>query len=392
MRNLPANEKETRMSPNSHVADGRTDPEQTGTAPQLQVPWDAVCAALPMAAVLYDAAGRSVWANRAARAAWGTDEAPSVAMLPAEQPAEQIPLLRSPSNGPSPVARALTGEVVRGERGVLVNAAGERTTVQLWAAPVYQGSTIIAAIVLWRPADDASAYADLEHSQAVTRRLVEMQEAERRRVARELHDEVGQALTAVKINLQALEQQNNDPLLAARLKDSRGRARAATGAQHLARPAAFAAGRPGLVPALRWYVDNQARRAGLTASFTATPADLRLAPPLETNCFRVAQEAITNVIRHAHATRLDVILDSTGHGVRLIVRDNGIGFNVAHALEQSMRGKSLGLSGLRERAALAGGRVDIFSKKGHGTEVRAWFPNEPDTTTGCEGSAPDRGA
>jgi len=315
-------------------------------------------------------------------------------MLPAEQPAEQIPLLRSPSNGPSPVARALTGEVVRGERGVLVNAAGERTTVQLWAAPVYQGSTIIAAIVLWRPADDASAYADLEHSQAVTRRLVEMQEAERRRVARKLHDEVGQALTAVKINLQALEQQNNDPLLAARLKDSIVVVeRALQQVRNISldlRPSLL--DDLGLVPALRWYVDNQARRAGLTASFTATPADLRLAPPLETNCFRVAQEAITNVIRHAHATRLDVILDSTGHGVRLIVRDNGIGFNVAHALEQSMRGKSLGLSGLRERAALAGGRVDIFSKKGHGTEVRAWFPNEPDTTTGCEGSAPDRGA
>ncbi len=148
----------------------------------------------------------------------------------------------------------------------------------------------------------------------------------------------------------------------------------------------------GLVPALRWYVDNQARRAGLTASFTATPADLRLAPHLETHCFRVAQEAITNVIRHAHATRVDVSLDSTNHGIRLIVRDNGVGFDVAHALEQSIRGKSMGLSGLRERAALAGGRVDIFSKKGRGTEVRAWFPNEPDTAVAGEGSAGDRGA
>ncbi|MEJ5199831.1 MAG: sensor histidine kinase, partial [Anaerolineae bacterium] len=237
-----------------------------------------------------------------------------------------------------------------------------------------------------------AAHTDLERSQAVSRRLVEMQEAERRRVARELHDEVGQALTAVKINLQALEHQNPDPLLAARLKDSIAVVeRALQQVRNIAldlRPSLL--DDLGLVPALRWYVDNQARRVGLAASFTATPADLRLPPHLETHCFRMAQEAITNVIRHAHATRMDVILNSTGHGVRLIVRDNGVGFNVARALEQSMRGKSMGLSSLRERAALAGGRVDIFSQKDRGTEVRAWFPNEPDAEE--KGSVEDPGA
>lgn len=379
------------MSLKSHAADGQTDAERTGAVPHPPVPWKVICAALPMAAVLYDVAGRPVWANAAARAALRTTPA---ADLPDAEPAEPLPAFRLLSNGSSPLARALAGETLCAGRGVLVNAAGERAAVQLWAAPVYQGDAIVAAFVLWHPADGASTYADLEYSQAISRRLVELQEAERRRVARELHDEVGQALTAIKINLQTLEQQNTDPLLAVRLKDSIAVVeRALQQVRNISldlRPSLL--DDLGLVPALRWYIDNQAQRAGLTARFTATPADLRLAPQLETNCFRVAQEAITNVIRHAHATHMDVILDATGHGVRLVVRDNGVGFNVTQALEQSLRGQSVGLSGLRERAALVGGRVDIFSKRGHGTEVRAWFPGEPDTTIGAEGAAPERGA
>ncbi|MGC8780434.1 MAG: histidine kinase [Anaerolineae bacterium] len=379
------------MSPEQPALVG---PKQPDPGEHLPVSWDAICASLPLAAAVFDAAGRPVWANAAATTMLGIDATAMSAALLAERLKGPLSFLDSLQTPRSPIARALAGESVRVERFVLTGADGERTAVWLWAAPVRRDDVVAAAIVLWQPADEPAARADPERSLATSRRLVEMQEAERRRVARELHDEVGQALTAVKINLQALEQQGAQPQLAGRLQDSIAVVeRALQQVRNISldlRPSLL--DDLGLVPALRWYVDSQARRAGLAARFTAMPADLRLAPHLETHCFRVAQEAITNVIRHAHATQMDVSLDSTGHGVRLIVRDNGVGFNVAQALEQSMHGKSMGLSGLRERAALIGGRVDIFSKKGHGTEVRAWFPAEPDAAAGEEEPALPQGA
>ena len=95
---------------------------------------------------------------------------------------------------------------------------------------------------------------------------------------------------------------------------------------------------------------------------------------IETECFRVAQEALTNVVRHAQAKTVTVELRKEAGQLHLRVRDDGIGFDVAAVREKAVRGASLGLLSMEERAALAGGGLEFKSAPGHGTEVHAWFP------------------
>jgi signal transduction histidine kinase len=130
----------------------------------------------------------------------------------------------------------------------------------------------------------------------------------------------------------------------------------------------------GLVSALRWYVDRQAQRTGVVAQFTADPLDARLPPELETTCFRVAQEALTNVARHAQARHVNVRLRQREAELELVVEDDGSGFDVPAARARAARGVSMGLLGMEERVLLVGGRIDITSAPGRGTEVRARFP------------------
>ena len=100
----------------------------------------------------------------------------------------------------------------------------------------------------------------------------------------------------------------------------------------------------------------------------------RLDPVIETECFRVAQEALTNVVRHAQAKTVTVELRQEDGQLHLRVRDDGIGFDVAAVREKAVRGASLGLLSMEERAALAGGGLEFTSIPGQGTEVHAWFP------------------
>jgi signal transduction histidine kinase len=130
----------------------------------------------------------------------------------------------------------------------------------------------------------------------------------------------------------------------------------------------------GLVPALRWYLDQQAQRAGFRAMFFADQAVGRVDAAIETACFRVAQEALTNIIRHANARAVSVELHRTTGSLHLVVRDDGIGFDVTTAQQRGRQGASLGLLGMLERVALVGGEWDCKSAPGHGTEVHAFMP------------------
>src|ERR1700676_565437 len=206
----------------------------------------------------------------------------------------------------------------------------------------------------------------------LSRRLFQIQEDERRHLARELHDQLGQALTAAKIDLQAAQGLEEHTAIVQRLDDS-----IATLERLLQQVRQLSLElRPpllddlGLVPALRWYLDQQAQRAGLRVEFFADPALERVDAAIETACFRVAQEALTNVVRHARAQTVSVELDRTPEALHLVVRDDGIGFDLMTA-EQ---GASLGLPGMRERVTLWGGELDCKSAPGRGTEVHAFFP------------------
>jgi len=121
-------------------------------------------------------------------------------------------------------------------------------------------------------------------------------------------------------------------------------------------------------------VGAQAERSGIVGDVVTEvlPADLPAATA--TTCFRIAQEAVTNAIRHARATRITVALGIAGDELEVCVSDDGIGFDVAAARRRAIRGASAGLFGLEERVELAGGRSSIVSVPGQGTVLRAWLP------------------
>jgi len=214
-----------------------------------------------------------------------------------------------------------------------------------------------------------------EMLQTFPRRLIEVQEAERRRVARELHDEIGQTLTAIKLNLQAVEQSADTSPLAPHLNESVGIIdRALQQVRDLSldlRPSLL--DDLGLVAALRWYVDREARRADLISEFVADLSETRLPPELETACFRITQEALTNVVRHAQARRVWVELRQRVSELHLVVRDDGIGFDVSAVRRRHASDLSLGLEGMQERALILNGKIDIKSALAQGTEIHVWF-------------------
>jgi signal transduction histidine kinase len=130
----------------------------------------------------------------------------------------------------------------------------------------------------------------------------------------------------------------------------------------------------GLTAALRWYVDREARRADLIPAFIVDLKEARLPPELETACFRITQEALTNVLRHAQARRIWVELKQRGAELHLTIRDDGIGFEVDAMWRRRASDGGLGLQGMRERALILSGKIEIKSAPARGTEVHVWFP------------------
>jgi signal transduction histidine kinase len=216
---------------------------------------------------------------------------------------------------------------------------------------------------------------DTHKLQILSQRLVEVQETERRHIARELHDEIGQSLTVAEMNLQAALQ-GSEPAQSRRLEDSiKAVERVLEQVHDLSlnlRPSML--DDLGLEPALRWYTNRQADLIGLRARFRADPLERRVDPVIETECFRVAQEALTNVVRHSHAKSVAVELAKVDGHLHLRVRDDGVGFDVASQRDKAVRGASLGLLSMEERASLAGGGLELRSTPGKGTEIHAWFP------------------
>jgi signal transduction histidine kinase len=214
---------------------------------------------------------------------------------------------------------------------------------------------------------------------ALSRSLIGAQEAERHQLARELHDEIGQALTAVGLKLDALLDEDPNPEQREHITEASGVVKHAIDqVRDLSldlRPSIL--DDLGLVAALRWYVRRQAEQTGLEIELDAQQLDTRPAPEVETACFRIVQEALTNVARHARARRVKVEVADKGGRVECVVRDDGQGFDVERAQEGARRGGTFGLNSMEERAELAGGTLQLSSTPGRGTEVRARLPLQP---------------
>ena len=209
-----------------------------------------------------------------------------------------------------------------------------------------------------------------------SRRLIEAQEGERRRMSRELHDQVGQILTAVKMNLHALRQKCSAPDILASIEDNM---KVIDEAVDQVRDLSVDL-RPlllddfGLVVAVRWYLDRQAKSCGVPADFTTRSLgeDDRFSSELETACFRIVQEAVTNVARHARATRISVVLERAGQDLILLISDDGAGFDMK--VLRSTSAATLGLRSMEERVQAVGGTITIDSAPDLGTAICARIP------------------
>jgi PAS domain S-box-containing protein len=224
---------------------------------------------------------------------------------------------------------------------------------------------------------------------ALPRRLVMAQEQERQRVSRELHDEIGQVLTAVKISLQRLKGAANDPRLADIDVGIKQIDRAIDGIRDLSislRPLHL--DELGLGPAIRAHIERLTREGGPRAEVSVPAVGVQLPFEVETACFRIVQEAVTNVLRHAAAERLWVGVEVVAGELRLSVRDDGSGFDTKAARARIDAGQSLGLRSMHERADLLGGRIEIHSGDS-GSEVVAWLPLERSGPDAAERNPPE---
>ena len=254
-------------------------------------------------------------------------------------------------------------------------------TLAAFAACAIDGARLVTAE---RERGEALAEAAAEHERSTLRkqtlaRVITAQEEERARVARDLHDEIGQSLTGVLLGLRLVEdcvraEPLDHALAERRVSDVRALvAQALTEVRRLA-----SALRPtvlddlGLAAALQRLAADLAARGDVAIELDQSPLPQqeRLPGPVETVVYRVVQEALTNVLRHARASHVVVLVRAAAHHVEATVTDDGCGFDVPG------HGSSLGLRGMAERASLVGGTVRITSQMGQGTTVDLRIPLE----------------
>jgi signal transduction histidine kinase len=210
---------------------------------------------------------------------------------------------------------------------------------------------------------------------ALSRRVLEVQELERRRVAVELHDELGQSLTAIKINLQLSQRLKDKALADINLENIHIVEEALRQVRRLAtnlRPSML--DDLGLAAALQWVTEQSATRSGFSVTFHHVRGQSRLAPDIETACFRIVQEALTNIARHAQAKQVEIRLDRQDDHVILRITDDGCGFNLDEMRIRAVAGDSIGVLGMQERGTLVGGELTIESAPGQGSSVQLRAP------------------
>ena len=217
-----------------------------------------------------------------------------------------------------------------------------------------------------------------EQLQAMSRRLVDVQESERRRFSRELHDRVGQNLTALSINLDILKSQvsgNGNEAFRTRLEDAAVLLESTAGSIENV----MSELRPpmlddyGLLPALQWYSNEFSCRTGIHVNVDGDEQMKRLPQAGEIALFRIAQEALNNVAKHAHASHIEIALARTDVEFVMTVTDDGVGLDSAPAATARRR-PGLGMVTMRERTQAVGGQFEIGAMPGHGTRVAVRVP------------------
>jgi PAS domain S-box-containing protein len=262
-----------------------------------------------------------------------------------------------------------------------VRANGEEFAVEASISQTVVSGKKLFTVILRDITERKRAEMELNDSRERLRRLSaalqEVREEEKTRIARELHDELGQALTSLKMDLEEIIAQ-----LAPGQADALNRAQAMRslldGTVASVRRIATEL-RPlmlddlGLISTIEWLAHDFAGRTGIGVELDLPGPELAVEPSLSTALFRVLQESLTNIARHAGANRVEVRLDCSGSEIRLHVQDNGKGIDPA----PTGRSRSFGLLGMRERASMVGGELVIESSPGAGTSIRMIVPRRP---------------
>jgi signal transduction histidine kinase len=216
-----------------------------------------------------------------------------------------------------------------------------------------------------------------EKLRRLSRRVLLVQEEERKRISRELHDVVAHVLTGINVRLAALkiEASNNTKGLGRKITTTQRLVEKSVDIVHRfareLRPAVL--DDLGLIPALHSYMKIFTKDTGIRASLTAFSGLEQLSNVKRTVLYRIAQEALTNVVRHAQASQVDVLIEKRKDHVMLRIKDDGKSFDLQR-VEQAGKGKRLGLLGMRERAVMVGGTFEIESAPGQGTTIHVLVP------------------
>lgn len=256
---------------------------------------------------------------------------------------------------------------------------GRRVPVEVRSRAIYENGVMVGVQGTARDITERKLAQDA--LQMFSRQLIEAQEDERRRISRELHDQIGQILTAIKLNLHSAPQAHQTSEISGYVKDN---IEAVDEALRLVRDLSVDLRPPvlddfGLVTALCWYADRFTRRTGLEVDVVIELLDQnqRFPREVETACFRIAQEALTNIVRHAQASQVVLQLVRTGKNLILSIKDDGVGFDLASLRRRAPRAATLGLISMQERAHAAGGTIEIESTSSIGTEIRFSLSLEP---------------
>jgi signal transduction histidine kinase len=261
------------------------------------------------------------------------------------------------------------------QQGELELPGGKGIWFYYYLAPIEGGITVFFRDVTRRRQQEEQLREYAERMGALTRYVIAAEEAHRRALARELHDDIGQSLAALKFDLTAMRENGDLRMVRTATDALRELDRVIEQVRDRAlelRPALLED--QGLAAAVREYAERTARRFGVAINVRAQRPDARLRAEQEVAAFRLVQESIQNALHHAQCSRIEVDIEIDEEQLSIAVRDDGQGFDVAAAASIAAQRRRMGLEGMHERVALLGGRFRVDSRPGTGAVVRASLP------------------
>ncbi|MEW5842709.1 MAG: PAS domain S-box protein [Bacteroidota bacterium] len=339
--------------------------------------------ASPLAILALDPLGRIMNWNAGAEQMFGWSEQETVGKVCPTVPSEWLPDFHDM------ITQVVQGKTFSGLLRCRQKKDGTQINASITSAPLRNAAgEAIGAIAILKDVTErtkseeerSKLFTEVQEAEnqlrLLSRRLLETQESERKNISRELHDEIGQTLTAAKINLQSIQRitksqkiENELDVTISYLEQSLQQVRDIS---LDLRPSIL--DDLGIEAALRWLITRFTQNTKLKFELEFSPANLKLPKELELDCYRVTQEALNNIVKHAGAKNVNISLLLEGKLIHLKIADNGKRFDVQKARELAIKGKSLGILGMEERVKLAGGEFKIKSSDKIGTEVCAAFP------------------